>query len=615
MLDPRAPAAQQRPEIHVAFAEAGSRSCACSLNPSALAVTVSTVSLWTRSESQVGIGFLTARAGAWLGIVSARAKVVVPDALIIQTSRALAHILLPQRRDFGLGSSRKISTQDRVLDTGPARLIAIAGSQAGRKFKIGDLAVIGRAGDAAVTLEDPEVSRNHARISKSELGAYLLEDLGSKNGTQVNGLPITRHLLSFGDKIQIGPHVMLLFAPFDPVEDQLLQRQRLEALGRVGAGVAHDLNNMLGAIGASVDYLAGLPEGRTLSSEEVRECFADIRLAAGQASELTRSILKFARGRAQAHSPVDLSGLCSDVMRLIRHTFDRAIQIDARIHPGLSVRGDQAELHQVLMNLCLNARDAMPRGGVLSVSASAVTPGSHALPKDLNTTLHYLALCVEDTGTGMDEATRARVFEPFFTTKREGAGFGLGLATVKEVVAFHGGQIQIESTEGKGTRFLVFLPLYRALRETNKITAEHEVRPASSRGLILLVDDEEVVRRSFARLLRQAGHQVVEAPDGVRAIDLYTGAIPRPNLVILDLDMPILTGEETQERLLAVDPAARILFVSGHDEPTRESAVHARGALGFLRKPCQAQVLLGAVSEALGPSWGHGEHEERTRPT
>jgi CheY-like chemotaxis protein len=267
------------------------------------------------------------------------------------------------------------------------------------------------------------------------------------------------------------------------------------------------------------------------------------------------------------------------------------------------------------MNLCLNARDAMVHGGVLRVSATAVTPTSHVLPKDLNPALPYLALCVEDTGVGMDEATRARVFEPFFTTKREGAGFGLGLATVKEVVAFHGGQIQIESAEGKGTRFLVFLPLQRTRQESSHITAAHEAPSQGPRGLILLVDDEEVVRRSFARLLRQAGHQVLEAADGVRAIDLYGRTTPRPNLVILDLDMPVLTGEETQDRLLTLDPTVRILFVSGHDEPTRESRVHARGALGFLRKPCQVQVLLGAVSDAIGRSSGHGDHEESTRPT
>ena len=502
-----------------------------------------------------------------------------------------------------------------MLDTGPARLIAIAGSQAGRKFKIGDHAVIGRGSDASVTLDDAEVSRNHARITKSDVGAYLLEDLGSKNGTQVNGLPIARHLLSFGDKIQVGPHVMLLFAPFDPIEDQLLQRQRLEALGRVGAGVAHDLNNMLGAIGASIDYLGKLPGDRALDSEEVHACFEDIRLAASQATELTRGILKFARGRAQAHSPVDLSALCSDVMRLIRHTFDRAIQIEAKIHPGLSVRGDQAELHQVLMNLCLNARDAMPSGGVLRVFAHAVVPSSGMLPEQLSSNVPHQVLGVEDTGVGMDEATRARIFEAFFTTKREGAGFGLGLATVKEVVAFHGGQIQIESEEHKGTRFLVFLPMHQTRMAETSVTGAHEAQQApSARGLILLVDDEEVVRRSFARLLRQAGHSVVEASDGVKAIEAYRNAHPRPNLIILDLDMPVISGEDTQERLLELDPSARILFVSGHDEPSRESAVHARGALGFLRKPCKVQVLLGAVADALGTGSQVVEHEERTRP-
>ncbi len=512
-----------------------------------------------------------------------------------------------------MGASRHISTQDRLLDTGPARLIAVAGAQAGRKFKIGDHSVIGRGNDATVSLEDAEVSRNHARISRSDVGAYLLEDLGSKNGTQVNGLPITRHLLSFGDKIQVGPHVMLLFAPFDPIEDQLLQRQRLEALGRVGAGVAHDLNNMLGAIGASIDYLSKLPGERGLASEEVRECFEDIRLAASQATELTRGILKFARGRAQAHSAVDLSGLCSDVMRLIRHTFDRAIQIESKIYPGLSVRGDQAELHQVLMNLCLNARDAMPQGGVLRVSASAVAAETAQLPAQLNAAVPHLVLCVEDTGVGMDEATRARIFEAFFTTKREGAGFGLGLATVKEVVGFHGGQIQIESQEGKGTRFLVFLPM-QSSQQPGHVTGSHEAPQNSSRGTILLVDDEGVGRRSFARLLRQAGHVVIEAADGVKAVEAYRAAYPRPNLVILDLDMPVLTGEETQERLLKVDPGVRILFVSGHDEPSRETAVHARGALGFLRKPCKVQVLLGAVSDALGNTELLVDHEERTRP-
>jgi len=156
--------------------------------------------------------------------------------------------------------------------------------------------------------------------------------------------------------------------------------------------------------------------------------------------------------------------------------------------------------------------------------------------------------------------------------------------------------------------------MHKSDQEPRNITGAHEVQPQGSRGLILLVDDEEVVRRSFARLLRQAGHLVLEATDGVKAVETYRQAYPRPHLVILDLDMPILSGEETQDRLLKVDPNVRILFVSGHDEPTRESAVHARGALGFLRKPCKVQLLLGAVAEALGGSDAHVDHEERTRP-
>jgi len=186
---------------------------------------------------------------------------------------------------------------------------------------------------------------------------------------------------------------------------------------------------------------------------------------------------------------------------------------------------------------------------------------------------------------------------------------------VKEVVTFHGGQIRIESEEGKGTRFLLYLPMHKAGDEPRKVTGAHEpLQPTISRGSILLVDDEEVVRRSFARLLRQGGHSVIEASDGVKAVETYRKAHPRPNLVILDLDMPILSGEETQLRLLEVDPHVRILFVSGHDEPSRESAVHARGALGFLRKPCKVQVLLGAVSDALGGLDLHHDFEERTRP-
>ena len=494
---------------------------------------------------------------------------------------------------------------------GPARLIVAEGSQAGQKFKIDGDVVLGRAIDCAVVLEDPEVSRSHVRITRADNGFYTIEDMGSRNGTQVNGVPIQKQFLEFGDRIQVGPRVLIIFAPFDPIEDQLLQRQRLEALGRVGAGVAHDLNNMLGAISASVDFLGRLPADRPVGSGEIRDSLADIRTALGQASELARGILKFARGRSRGHALVDLSVVCQEVIRLAHHTFDRAILLEQDIAPNLVVSGDQAELHQVIMNLCLNARDAMPEGGTLRIRAELIDLAVGERTR--------VRIAIEDTGSGIDPVTRAQIFEPFFTTKPEGAGFGLGLSTVREVVNMHGGQVDVESTPGKGTSFFIYLPASAGQPQPVRITSGHrDLKPQGSNSArILLVDDEEVVRRSTARLLRQAGHEVLEARGGKEATQLYINSERFPDLVILDLDMPHLNGEQTQRVILSIDPRARILFMSGHEDFVRENSSSIGGAAGYLRKPCSVSLLLSTVSNVLEtqPLGEYDEaQEEKTRP-
>jgi len=489
-------------------------------------------------------------------------------------------------------------------------LIVMEGPQAGQKFKIDGDVVLGRAIDSGVVLEDPEVSRSHVRITRTHTGAYLIEDMGSRNGTQVNGVPIQNQYLVFGDKIQVGPRVLILFAPFDPIEDQLLQRQRLEALGRVGAGVAHDLNNMLGAISASIDFLGRLPAERPVGSGEVKDSIADIRTALVQASELARGILKFARGRSRGHALVDLSVVCQEVIRLAHHTFDRAILLEQEVAPDLIVSGDQAELHQVIMNLCLNARDAMPSGGTLRVRAGLVAGAAGERAQ--------VCIAIEDTGTGMDPVTRARIFEPFFTTKPEGAGFGLGLSTVREVVNMHGGQVQVDSVQGRGTSFFIYLPASSGQPQPVRITSGHrDLRPQSGNcARILLVDDEGAGRRSTARLLRQAGHEVLEAPGGKEATQLYANSERYPDLVILDLDMPHLNGEQTQRVLLSIDPEARILFMSGHEDFVRESSSSIGSAAGYLRKPCSVALLLSTVSSVLDaqPANAYDGMEEKTSP-
>ena len=500
-------------------------------------------------------------------------------------------------------------TQEHVVGGGPARLIVLEGPQAGQKFKIDGDVVLGRAIDSTVVLEDPEVSRSHVRITRSHAGVYIVEDMGSRNGTQVNGVPIQKQFLSFGDKIQVGPRVLILFAPFDPIEDQLLQRQRLEALGRVGAGVAHDLNNMLGAISASIDFLSRLPPDRPVGAPEVKDSVADIRTALGQASELARGILKFARGRSRGHALVDLSVVCQEVIRLAHHTFDRSIVLEQSIESNLIVSGDQAELHQVIMNLCLNARDAMPGGGTLRIRAE-LDPTHDDRAR--------VRVSIADSGTGMDSATRARIFEPFFTTKPEGAGFGLGLSTVREVINMHGGDVEVLSAPGKGTCFFIYLPASMGQPQPVRITSGHrDLRPQSGTSArILLVDDEEVVRRSTARLLRQAGHEVLEAAGGKEATQVYANTERYPDLVILDLDMPFLNGEQTQRVILSIDPTARILFMSGHEDFVRENATSVGKAAGYLRKPCNVGLLLSTVNDVLRTDrLGDDEApEERTRP-
>ncbi|MES1176994.1 MAG: ATP-binding protein [Myxococcales bacterium] len=509
-----------------------------------------------------------------------------------------------------MAQPRQRITQERTLSGGPARLIVMEGPQAGQKFKIDGDVVLGRAIDSTVVLEDPEVSRSHVRITRAHTGAYIIEDMGSRNGTQVNGIPIQKQYLVFGDKIQVGPRVLILFAPFDPIEDQLLQRQRLEALGRVGAGVAHDLNNMLGAISASIDFLGRLPAERPVGSVDVKDSIADIRTALVQASELARGILKFARGRSRGHALVDLSVVCQEVIRLAHHTFDRAILLEQDVAPNLVVSGDQAELHQVIMNLCLNARDAMPSGGTLRIRAGLVEAAAGERAQ--------ICIAIEDSGTGMDPATRARIFEPFFTTKPDGAGFGLGLSTVREVVNMHGGQVQVDSVQGRGTSFFIYLPASSGQPQPVRITSGHrDLRPQSgSSARILLVDDEEVVRRSTARLLRQAGHEVLEAPGGKEATQLYANSERYPDLVILDLDMPHLNGEQTQRVILSIDPKARILFMSGHEDFVRESSSSIGSAAGYLRKPCSVALLLATVSNVLDAQLlnAYDGPEEKTLP-
>ena len=487
----------------------------------------------------------------------------------------------------------KAFPRDQNGKHGLARLVVLSGDRPGRKLTLTDEAVCGRSRSVTLHLDDAQVSRRHARVRRRGTG-YLIEDLGSRNGTTVNGERIRAAVaLRFGDRIQVGEN-LLLFTHHDPLEDQVLEKQKLEAIGRLGTGIAHDFNNLLGAVHSSLDFLDELPRTAELSDLEVKECLDDIRTATTRATEMTRRLLGFARRTRRSHGAVNISTIATEVTKLVRRTFDRSVHISDNVDSDLIVMGDRSHLHQLLMNLCINARDAMPTGGELTIRAALATRSElRRLP--LRRRDEYVLITVADTGVGMDEETRKRLFEPFFTTKADEAGAGLGLATAYEVVDAHGGVIDVESRLGKGTTFSIFLPFGKG--EADPLETLDSVEPLPNVETerpplrLLLVDDEDVMRRSAARLLRRMGHHVDEADDGLEAIRTYESAKIKPDLVILDLNMPVMGGEEAFRELRRYDPDVQVMVVSGYLEREKERRLRDAGAVAVLDKPFDAKTL------------------------
>ncbi len=377
------------------------------------------------------------------------------------------------------------------------------------------------------------------------------------------------------------------------LEDQLRHSQKMEAVGRLAGGVAHDFNNLLTVIsGYGTLVLGGLPAGDP-NRELVREMVAAGELAAG----LTRRLLAFSRKAVIEPAVLDLRAVVADTDRLLRRVVGEDVELAVAAHPGAgAVKADPGQIEQVLMNLVVNARDAMPRGGRVTVEVRDVEldetycrthpdarPGPHVL------------LAVADTGCGMDAATAARVFEPFFTTKGE-RGTGLGLATVHGIVRQSGGHVGVYSEAGRGTTFKVYLP-----RVGVPPPPPRAGRAAMPRGdeTVLLVEDEDGVRALTALVLRGCGYTVLEARDGAEAVRLAGGHPGRIDLLATDVVMPRMGGREAAEQLAASHPGVKVLFLSGYtdDAVVRHGILEAQVA--FLQKPFTPASLAAKVRAVL----------------
>jgi PAS domain S-box-containing protein len=394
------------------------------------------------------------------------------------------------------------------------------------------------------------------------------------------------------------------------LEQQLRQSQKMEAIGQLAGGVAHDFNNLLTAING----YSSLALQRANPDDRIRGYLEEIRKAGERAANLTRQLLAF--GRKQLLKPValNLNDVVSDMNKMLRRLIGEDIRFDARFDPALKqVKADAGQIEQVLVNLVVNSRDAMPQGGTLTIETANFEIDPEFASKHLDLLPgNYVMLAVSDTGCGMDEKTQARIFEPFFTTKEKGRGTGLGLSTVYGIVKQSGGNIWVYSEPGQGTVFKVYLPQLQEDAEAPRKSVVETVVPRGSET-ILLVEDEDVVRGLARQILEQAGYNVLDASGGEEAIRLCRERRGPIDLLLTDVVMPETSGREIARRLTKLRPATRVLYMSGY---TDDAIVH-HGVLDsdveFIQKPFTPVALARKVREVLDVKDGNQTRQMRGR--
>ena len=378
-------------------------------------------------------------------------------------------------------------------------------------------------------------------------------------------------------------------------EEKLMQTERLESIGRLASGVAHDLNNIITPIILSAEML------RTAEEPEIRETLlSSIEECAQRGAAVVNQVLTFARGHRGERKQLQLTSSVAEIDAFVRQTFPKNLAITSSIPANIwPVKGDPTQLHQVLLNLCINARDAMPEGGTLhlSVENAEIDHAFAAMVPDAKAG-DYAVIAISDTGTGIPREIITKIFDPFFTTKEIGKGTGLGLSTVIGIVHSHEGFITVDSKKDQGTTFKVFLP-----RDTAGMPQQMDL-PSTGRlpvggATILLVDDEAFITKAIAMVLENSGYKVLIATNGNEALALYKEHAEEIDIVLTDVMMPGMNGVDLARSLKAIDLRIKILVSTGHASEANQTELRALGVDAILHKPYDAKKLVATLHQAI----------------
>jgi len=438
----------------------------------------------------------------------------------------------------------------------------------------------------------------HAAVAAGEAPAHYVNPIITRSGRERSILWDNTLLRGPDGRLEGSASIGRDVTEQEALAEQLRQAQKMEALGRLAGGVAHDFNNLLTVVnGYAALLLARLGAGDTL-----RPGLEEILKAGDRAADLTRQLLAFSRRQVLEPRVVDLNRVVTGLESMLRRLIGEEIQVLVRPKASAgTIRVDPGQLHQVILNLALNARDAMPEGGELVLETGNVeVDATRALGRlDLQPGC-YVVLAVSDTGRGMDEETRRRLFEPFFTTKEPGQGTGLGLATVYGIVRQSGGQIWVYSEPGQGTTFKIYFPCVDAA-----VAAEAPAAgavQARGTGTVLLVEDQADVRGLAAAVLREAGYRVIEAASGAEAIASLERDEGPIDLLLTDVVMPGMGGLALAERLRGMRPGMKVLYVSGHPSSLLALRDALEAGSKYLQKPFTPEELAATVREAMSLS-------------